>query len=467
MVVTLPTDFHTGTGFSAGHASMPVCLCSPGFAMKRWLVAVLVLLAVLVLVTPGIVGRLAERNIEASIAWAERDSPGVNIETERFERGWFTSAGQYRIVFDEGRFRAVAEDYRSATGNDELPSLIVDTRLAHGPLPGGSLTPGLASTVSTFTLDPGDGEPIPIKGELRSHVALDGSTQSRLLLEPDTFTRDGATLGWQGADLQIGSDTASGMISVDGEIRPWQVTAEDVDVEVGAISINAEQVRGDYDLRLGSANVRIGAVKFDDEGAVFTMSGMSLATDTSLDGDRLDTRADVTIESMTAPPVGVIDFELAFALDDADAGSAARIGEALRDADTGDPNTAIGSVYTEIEDDVHTLFRRGFGMRLDKLDITLPQGIVATTMKIDVAESDADAPFSWSTVLLRTTGNLNLRIPAAVYEMASMMDAQAGALVAMGILVPDGDDYVLSAEYAQGLFNVNGAPMPIPMPMPQ
>ena len=35
----------------------------------------------------------------------------------------------------------------------------------------------------------------------------------------------------------------------------------------------------------------------------------------------------------------------------------------------------------------------------------------------------------------------------------------------MGLLVPDGDDYIMNAEYAQGLVNVNGAPMPIPMPM--
>ncbi len=57
-----------------------------------------------------------------------------------------------------------------------------------------------------------------------------------------------------------------------------------------------------------------------------------------------------------------------------------------------------------------------------------------------------------------------MRIPGALYEMAAMMNEQAGALVAMGILVAEDDDYVLNAEYAQGLFNVNGAPMPIPMP---
>jgi len=48
--------------------------------------------------------------------------------------------------------------------------------------------------------------------------------------------------------------------------------------------------------------------------------------------------------------------------------------------------------------------------------------------------------------------------------MAKMMNPQAGSLVAMVILIKDGDDYVMAAEYAKGMLNVNGAPMPIPMP---
>ena len=108
--------------------------------MKKWLVAALLILALLVLVAPGIVGRLAEQNIEDNIDWAESDSPGVNIQTERFERGWFTSEGTHRVVLEGGQFAEASAEYRQATGNAELPSLIIHTELAHGPLPGGSLT---------------------------------------------------------------------------------------------------------------------------------------------------------------------------------------------------------------------------------------------------------------------------------------------------------------------------------------
>ena len=103
-------------------------------------------------------------------------------------------------------------------------------------------------------------------------------------------------------------------------------------------------------------------------------------------------------------------------------------------------------------------------MRLDKLDIALPQGVVATKIDLNIPESDSGDAFNWSTILLRMTAKIDMRIPGPIYEMAAMMNAQAGSLVAMGILVQDGEDYIMTAEYAQGLFNVNGAPMPIPMP---
>ena len=66
--------------------------------MKRWLVVLLVVLAVLVLVSPGIVGRLAEKNLEDNIEWAESEAVGIDVQTESFDRGWFTSEGRHRVA---------------------------------------------------------------------------------------------------------------------------------------------------------------------------------------------------------------------------------------------------------------------------------------------------------------------------------------------------------------------------------
>ena len=69
--------------------------------MKRWIVVLLVALAVLVLISPGIIGRLAERSIEDGITVAELESPEITISTESFDRGWFSSVGRHRIELSD------------------------------------------------------------------------------------------------------------------------------------------------------------------------------------------------------------------------------------------------------------------------------------------------------------------------------------------------------------------------------
>jgi uncharacterized protein YdgA (DUF945 family) len=433
--------------------------------MKRWLVVLLVLLALLVLVAPGIVGRLAERNIARNIEWVEQDSPGVAIETERFDRGWFTSEGRHRVVLDAGQFREVSQEYRQATGNAELPSLIIDTKLAHGPLPGGSLTPGLATSVSTFSIDPGNGETIPVPGSMTSRVTLGGESDSHLLLEPGSVDYDGASVDWQGADMTFVSDPSTGAMAVEGEISPWTVSADGSEMKVSAIAVRADQARSEYGFKVGTAAVETGEITLEENDAVFSIASIAFNADTGISDDRLDAESTFRMKSMTVPGVGTVDFDMDLTLVGADAASIGVIGAAVQDAQgTGDPESAMAGLYPQIEDELEVMFRRGFEMRLDRLDVSLPQGIVATKLDISVPEADEDAPFSWSSVLLNMTGNLDVRIPGAIYEMAALMNEQAGALLSMGILRQDGPDYVMNAEYAQGLLNVNGAPMPIPMP---
>ena len=71
--------------------------------MKRWPVVVLVSLALVLLLSPAIIGRLAERRVDHSLSRIERENEDIRaIQSERFKRGWFTSEGQYRIELNDG-----------------------------------------------------------------------------------------------------------------------------------------------------------------------------------------------------------------------------------------------------------------------------------------------------------------------------------------------------------------------------
>ena len=91
-----------------------------------------------------------------------------------------------------------------AVDANDLPVLVINTRLDHGPIPvssmgreKGSLAPGLGSAVSTLQLETPDGELIDLPGTIFSKVALDGELQSSYVLEPGSRTADGPLVGSQ------------------------------------------------------------------------------------------------------------------------------------------------------------------------------------------------------------------------------------------------------------------------------
>lgn len=440
--------------------------------MKRWIVVLLVALAVIVLVSPGIVGRLAEKSIEKNIDWADEENPAVSVTTERFDRGWFSSEGQYRVVFEGGALREAHELYTAETGNADLPALLIDTRIDHGLLPvsslgrdSGTLAPGLASTRSTFALDDGSGEPIELPGALYTDFGLSGASESRFLLEQGSFDGDAWGADWQGADLTFSTDTSSGDISISGETQSFSISQEDEKVTFGAMTVDVDQVRSQYGINVGSAEVEVGGLQVESAASPFSVGAVVLNAENSIRDQRMNAHSEFSVDAITIPNLGDMDLATELTIERLDAASLSVITEAFKEAQASDnPDLALQMLYPEIEGDIQQLIAAGGMIRFDQFDITLPQGTLETVVDIDFAALDDDQAFSWPAVLLAMTAKIDMRMPAALYEFMQMMNPEAGSLVAMGVLVRDGDDYVMDAEYAQGLLNVNGAPMPVPMP---
>ena len=162
--------------------------------MKRWIVLLVVGLAIVLLISPGIVGRLAERNLDVGLAQIDLDSPSIDIQTESFERGWFSSAGRHRIDLRDGFLAELVGGPGSEAGSGAAGSgaaIVVETRLDHGLVPvtsmqreRGTLSPALASAVSTVALDPGNGELTALPGHIFPFIGLGGTASYSFLLEP-------------------------------------------------------------------------------------------------------------------------------------------------------------------------------------------------------------------------------------------------------------------------------------------
>jgi uncharacterized protein YdgA (DUF945 family) len=309
--------------------------------VKRWLVVLLVLLAVIVLVSPGIVGRIAEKNLQENIEWAESEAGAIEFRTESFDRGWFSSEGRHRVIISGTAFSEAAKHYREQSGYEELPSLIIDTRLDHGLVPiaslgreAGSLTPGLASTLSTFQIDPGNGELVPLPGKLYSNVDLRGASDSRYLLEAGDFELEGMRMEWQGADVSLHTDWAGGVFSSSGRIDPLTISDSTDVIRLGAISIAADQVRSEYGFNVGTAEFTMESMELESPGSRMTVGNMSFASEAGIEDARLNVSTKTSIDEISIPGVGAIDFDFDLGLYRLDAASVQVVATAFKEAQT-------------------------------------------------------------------------------------------------------------------------------------
>lgn len=439
--------------------------------MKRWIVAVLITLAVVVLISPGIVGMLAERNLEATIDRAEQENPDLVVTRETFERGWFTAAGRYRIELANGIPGLRPPDDAGAADSDRKIALIIDTRIDHGLLPltsmtrdSGSLRPALASSVSTLHLDTGEGAPIELPGKLFTTIGLTGTTASRYELEAGTYRDDDINMQWDGAHLRFAIDASASALHYDGHIEPLLLHLGGVKSTFGPVRFEGQQEKTEYGFSVGDVALKMQAASFDaPQGGTRGFTRLTLDAHSELADSRVNGNSSLDIEDLSIPGLGNVDLGLEVAASQLDARALHRIIEGLQSIRAGqDPSVPWSDAYPAMETDLETFLQQGGQLVVDRFSMTLPQGEVTARLRFDLPETGRRAQFSWPATLLALTASADVRVPGALIEGARD-NPQVAGLVAGGFLKRDGDAYVLKAEYAQGLVTVNGAPMPIPL----
>jgi uncharacterized protein YdgA (DUF945 family) len=315
-------------------------------------------------------------------------------------------------------------------------------------------------------LDPGDGELIDIPGRLYSQVGLTGGTASRYLLEAGSFNDGGARLEWEGADVSMTADRLRRNLQYEGTVRPLFAVSGDQSVRLGLTTIEGENRQTDYGFMVGDLVLRVDSMSVGGDAAAGIEIG-ELTVDASSDiiDERVNGKTTMTVEDFSMPGFGDVDVAMDVAANGLEARSMQAIITALQHArNAEDPSAALTDLYPRIESDVQKFLSSGAELRIDRLDVTLPQGEVTSKLHFELPEADPDAAFTWPALILALTASADVRLPVAVMELAQAANPQSGALIAMGILRKDGDSYILNAEYQKGLLTVNGAPMPIPLP---
>lgn len=422
--------------------------------MKRWLVALLVVLAVLVLVSPGLIGQLAQENIEMGLSQAANEGGRATVTTEKYDKGWFTSEGRYRIVFEEGGVREALQ-----AGEPGAPAIIVTTQVQHGLLPIGGFIPGIANAQSTAQIDSGTGELIDIPGVLRTHVGLGGDTTFNYHADKDSFVLgDGNEIDWDGADLEINTNADMTRVEVSGTILPLQMRADGNLMNVGTIIVRGQQQRVDYGLDVGSGSFdldRLWARDIDGETSIQALHFDSTAS-VDEDGAALVFRS--SVKDMDLPGMADLSYDVEISLARMDPATLGRILERLRGAD------AQTGMYPELEQDVLELLSLGAMINAPRVSVATPQGNLDAAISLEIDKQPAGSAPNWIGVLMASDATVQLSVPAMLVQFAQIASPEMAALMEMGLLIEDGDNYRMEARFKKGILTVNGAPLPLPLP---
>jgi len=433
--------------------------------VKKGFVILLLALAVIVLVSPGLVGRLAEESMDENLDWAATESQDLTITSQGFERGWFSSEGQHRVELRDGDVRDALLMLAGDSGLGGLPALIIDTRIDHGLVPvtsmareKGTLLPGLGSAISTLRLEFENGETIDIPGTIYSEVSLTGELQSNLILEPGTFSDGDETAQWGNVDVSITTSPSTNIISFKGDVDELAFVSPYSEVTIGPLRFHGAQQKTRHGFSVGDATFTIDRITMPSSWGQDSMGPISFTSVVAIEDDALSGRTTVQLNDLPLGDFGRARIDMDISVDDIDAEAIGNISRTLDD---------FGSYSTEeemrlaFEDDVMRLLAAGFELHVVQMDITLQPGTVSATLNVEVDDTDHDK-FVWTSALLALDVTLDLSVPAELMDYAISLDPQVGAAVGMGFLRKNQGVYEMEATFKDGLLTINGAPMPVP-----
>lgn len=433
--------------------------------MKKGVIFLLLALALIVLVSPGLIGRLAERSLDEGIRTGTIETEDVIVKAEVFDRGWFTTEGQHRIEFREGQ---VADQYRDLLGlpaDSELPVILISTRVDHGLIPvasmgreDGSLMPGLGDAVSTVEIELPDGERVGVPGAINTRIALTGTLISEYELAEGALDDVGEGIRWGAGEVRVTTEPDDGTVAVDGALDRLELLGGAEPVVLSGLSVDALQLPSPYGFPLGEVRVSVESILASGPGAGPFEIESRLAMD---NGDlRLDFALDLTSQALPFGEVGTVLELNATGLDPERLSALVRKYQALSGLVT-DPDM----LSSMIEPEAQALAASGLSLEIPRFNMNLPDGTFESSMTLDVAPVETDR-FTWSSLLLASEGRADVRIPDALLQTLITLNPEVGTMVGMGFLRKDGDDYISEIRFAKGILTINGAPMPIPLTAP-
>jgi uncharacterized protein YdgA (DUF945 family) len=410
-----------------------------------------------ILGAPYLVGRVAQARHAGVLESLSSNIAGAQVLTEDYDAGWLTSIARHRIVFDDRPVGAVTRDLSPA--GDPGTTVLIETRIAHGPWPALNGAPGLARMRSTVRFESANGKGFDLPAEVLTMIRFDGGGSSLFTSLPvdEAVAEWPGFVRWDGGSVSVDFDRRGEKIHYVGDLGAFQIASGDAEIALGVLRIGGDANLTRFGFREGDSEFSLESVRFEQPG----FSGFSARDITFVTRiDAVDRLADQTV----SVDIGKFESER---LTDATLSlkantkrlDAAALGRLVSYGQSGNPVSST--------DPMQDLLIAGPELRVDVFSLQSAQGDVFADLDLTIPPVTADQAGAPADLLQTASGEAKVSISPGILSVMTGDPGQgadlAASLVTMGYLRPQDGNYVADVRFKGGLVTINGLPMVIPM----
>lgn len=423
--------------------------------MKKLAVAGLGLLIILALVAPFVVGSVTESAWKDLDRELTRGSNGMaSLETVQYDRGYLGADVLSRLILNIPEFEEPVELYLRSDIDHGLTGARAETRLdpeRH------------AEWIARF-----EGEP-PL---LITNAGIGGTVKGTLAVsEMAQELAEGARVHSQPASLEFTlSDNAETVYLA----FTWEgLTLEDSQsqIRVGEISFAEEMSHLAGELWTGELRVSVANLYSQlEDGSTVALQGLMLVGETrETEGDRLNSRLDLTVERIDADGEPYGDVSMALVAEDFDieaTNATLEAAQRLSEVEAGsDSEQAVQQLqlFGEFMTELRGLMSEGLSVGIPSVVVNTPDGRVELQLSFVHPELEPGQRNNMISLFQYSEGGLSLNMPSALLEKAPAdLQQQIAMLHQQGLIQEVNGELSLDIELDRMTLIVNGHPIQIP-----
>ena len=465
--------------------------------MRKLLIVILVLAALLLLTVPGVVGMHAEGQYQQMVG--QLQASGLRVVRNDYQRDWFGATAETELELP------MPQDAAPQKSPQPL-RFVLRSEISHGPFsPAQGVTGDQLIVDSEFLSDGKPLFPADYPALIQTRISLDGNGRTLIDLPPlELPGRHGQpAIQFKGAKGEMGFGADHGHLAMDLKLPYLRIdNGQGALFELEGAILDGAYERGVAGLMLGSGEVSIRRVgMLSGQVASLELRQLRAKVESSGAGERVQGAVRYTVDSVVVNGDSYGPAELDLRVDSLSAPVLGRMQKAMDEmAGQNLPPEQQGmALLSVMMSSGEEFLRSDPRLVLERLYVKTPEGTIEGRFKLQPIGLEWAEISNIGAILNKLDAEAELQMPEALFramfeqqarqmvmmqveqqrmlgkdvatpdfeqlesQVAALADQQLEGLLQQEVLVRKGDDIATVATLRNGLLTVNGKSLPLPI----